>query len=177
VTDAPGDGAPRPRLLLRFGLLFPLIAGGTLLAVSYVPFLERARDGASEAVLATSAALFPLVGYDVRRDPAKPRVLRAADGHGVTIAQECDALPPLVLFLAAVLVSPVAGRKRLVFGLAGAAAIFLLNQVRVGHLLWLSQEDPDAFRTAHEAWWPAGLVLFAGGMFLVWARRNATRAP
>ena len=151
----------RPRLLLRFGVALPVLAGALLWAA----------EAAATAVAA--GHLLPLAGYDVRREG---RILRAADGHGVKVGIDCDAVPVALLFLAAVAVSPVPWRRRVLFAPAGIAALFLLNQARIGHLLWISNRDPAAFHAAHEAWWPAGLVLAAGAMFLVWARREARAA-
>ena len=151
----------RPRLLLRFGVALPVLAGALLWAAEAAPAAVAAGH------------LLPLAGYDVRREG---RILRAADGHGVKVGIDCDAVPVALLFLAAVAVSPVPWRRRVLFAPAGIAALFLLNQARIGHLLWISNRDPAAFHAAHEAWWPAGLVLAAGAMFLVWARREARAA-
>ena len=147
------------------------------LAGAAVVILGRHFGQSSWEYLDASVLLMPLVGYEVRRDARDARVLRAADGHGVRIAPECDGMPPVLLFLAAVLVSPVPWRRRLLFGALGSLGILLLNQVRIGHLLWLSDRSPDVFHDAHEAWWPTGLVAAAGVMFLLWARRNASPAP
>jgi exosortase/archaeosortase family protein len=168
--------AGRRRLALRFGVLFPLLAGGLLLAATFLPWASAARERLADGVAATAGVLFPLVGYEVRRDGPRGRILRAADGHGVKVGTECDALAPMLILAAAVAVSPVAWRRKATFLVPGLVGIALLNQVRIGHLLWLSQENPDLFRRAHESWWPAGLVLAAAGLFLVWARRRATPA-
>jgi len=171
VSEAPARAGPR--VALRFGLGLPLVAASMIGAMLYLGPVVAARDRLLDGTVTAATVLMPLVGYEVRRDARDARVLRAADGHGVRIAPECDGLPAVVLFLAAVVVSPVAWRRRLGFGVLGTLALLLLNQVRIGHLLWLSDRAPDVFHDAHEAWWPAGLVAAGGLMFLLWARRNA----
>ncbi len=163
----------RPRLLLRFGVALPVLAGALLWAAEAAPGAVDLRESVADATAVAAGHLLPLAGYDVRREG---RILRAADGHGVKVGIDCDAVPVALLFLAAVAVSPVPWRRRVLFAPAGIAALFLLNQARIGHLLWISNRDPAAFHAAHEAWWPAGLVLAAGAMFLVWARREARAA-
>lgn len=171
MSAAPVRGAPR--LGLRFGLAFPLVAASLLGALLFVGPVVATRERVVDGTVTAATVLMPLVGYEVRRDARDPRVLRAADGHGVRIAPECDGLPAVLIFLAAVAVSPVPWRRRVLFGSLGSLALLLLNQVRIGHLLWLSDRAPDAFHDAHEAWWPTGLVAAAGLLYLVWARCSA----
>ena len=166
----------RRGLLLRFGVGFPLLVAAALLAASYLEPVRRAREAWIDGVAAVADASFGVAGYPVRRDGRDRRILRAADGHGVRLAKDCDGLPPILIFLAAVAVSPVAGRRRLAFATLGTAVLYAANLVRIGHLLWLSDRDPEAFRAAHEGGWPAGLLALAGALYLVWARR-ATASP
>ncbi len=136
-----------------------------------MPGAEGVRVAVADGTAVAAAKLLPLVGYAVHPDPADRSVLRAADGHGVRVGTDCDGLSVLILFVSAVAVSPVPLGKRALFAVLGAIGILLANQVRIGHLLWLSNRDPDAFRTAHETWWPAGLLGAAALAFLLWARR------
>lgn len=167
MSFAPG----RRGLALRFCVALPLVAGGALVVASYVDVARRARDAWIDGIAAVADAGFDAVGYPVRRDGPDRRILRAADGHGVRLAKDCDGVPTMLVFVAAVAVSPVAARRRVAFALAGAAVLYLANLARIGHLLWLSDRAPETFRAAHEGGWPAALLLLASAMYLLWARR------
>ena len=158
-------------LALRFGLAFPLLAGGLLVAATFAGPVLRLRESLVDATLWVSARLFPLLGWAVRPDARDARVLRAPDGHGVRLAPECDGLVPVLLLTAAALVTPTRWSRRLGFAAAGSTALLLLNQARIAHLLSISDRDPDGFRFAHESAWPAGLTVAALALYALWASR------
>jgi exosortase/archaeosortase family protein len=160
-------------LALRFGVLFPVLAAALLSAAAWLPWIRPARDALVRGTAATAGALLPLTGWAVERDGLR---LRAEGGRGVLVARDCDALAAMLLFVAAVAVTPAPIGRRVVFAASGVLCLFLLNQARIGHLLWLSGGDVDGFRRAHEAWWPAALFLAAGGLFLLFAARAARPA-
>lgn len=159
-------------LALRFGVALPLLAGSLIAAFAYVGLLQPVRDGVVRATAASAGALLPLVGFEVQRSG---HTLRADGERAVQVVKDCDGLPSMLLLLAAIAVTPTTWRRKVAFGAIGVVALFVVNQVRVGHLLHLSAGNQEAFRNAHETWWPAGLVLFAGALFLLWAARQVPR--
>jgi exosortase/archaeosortase family protein len=163
----------RRALALRFGLAFPALSGGLLAAAAWLPWLRPARDALVVATAGAAGHLLPLLGWDVTRDGTR---LLAPGGHGVEVVRDCDALSPMLVLLAALAVTPAPRAARFGFALFGMASLFLLNQVRIGHLLWLSAGDVETFRRAHEVYWPAGLLVFAGGLFLLFAARAGRAA-
>ncbi len=172
---SPEQRAPPPgrRLALRFGLALPLLGGGLIALFAYAPALQSVREGIVHGTAATAGGLLPLSGWDVER---RGHTLHAPGDRAVEVVKDCDGLPVMLLFFAAVLVTPTAWRRKIVFAGIGLGLLFLVNQVRLGHLLYLSSGSPGSFRAAHETWWPAGLLLSAGGLYLLWAARQVPRA-
>jgi len=172
VSDAAA-AVSRRSLALRFGVLLPLLGGGLMAAAAYAQPLQPLRARLVHATAVSAGVLLPLTGWDVTRDG---HALKAPGDRAVEVVKDCDGLSAMLLFLAAVLVTPATWKRKLVFGGIGLAALFLVNQVRIGHLLHLSGGNQQTFRSAHETWWPAALVLVAAALFLLWAGKQASRA-
>jgi exosortase/archaeosortase family protein len=99
-----------------------------------------------------------------------------ADDHSVigrrfTIQVErgCDAIEPTILFLAAVLASPVAWRKKIPGLIVGALALAVINIVRLATLYLTGIYWPAAFEVMHVDVWQAIFIFLALLFWVVWA--------
>lgn len=160
--------AAAPRLALRYAVLFPLLAGGLLWLSSDVAWVRPAREVWLQATAAATGWVGEVVGLVGRRDGL---TLFHPGGQAIRIVQGCDAVPTLALFVAAVLVAPVAPRPKATFALLGLVALTALNVARLLHLLHLRGAGATSFQSAHEMWWPLVLFAAAGLLYLAWAAR------
>lgn len=166
--------ATAPRLALRYAVAFPALAGLLLWATSDVALLAPARAVWLDATAALAAFAGQALGLVARQDGL---VLFHPDGGAIRIVQGCDALPTILVFLAAVIVAPAPWRPKVLVALLGAGALTLLNTGRLLHLLSLRMGDITTFRTAHETLWPVVLFAAAGALYLAWGHRMARRRP
>ena len=86
----------------------------------------------------------------------------------IEIIGECTALYPAVVFVAAVLASPVARKAKLGGVLLGLPAIGLMNTVRLLSLCYICRYHPAFFAMAHEVVWQSLLVFLTALLWLVW---------
>jgi exosortase H (IPTLxxWG-CTERM-specific) len=98
-------------------------------------------------------------------------------GFAVNIENGCNGLETALLFVSAVLAFPAPWRARLLGGLAGLAAIQLVNLVRVVSLFWIGRHYPVFFRSSHTVIWQSAVVLFGVVLFFLWAARQPRQTP
>ena len=122
-----------------------------VLTVQPAAFLARALSG-DPSVIAE--------GSHIRSQQAVINVLFGCDGTDVAL-----------LLLAALLVSPLRWRYRLLGMLAGLALVFVLNQLRVVGLFLALRTEPNWFGPLHSMLAPMLLVLGLGIFYLLWLRR------
>jgi exosortase/archaeosortase family protein len=91
------------------------------------------------------------------------------------IAAECTAVTPMIVFTAATLALPSPLVAKLKGLLIGAVALYLVNLLRIGSLYALGVAAPELVEFAHLVVWQAALVVFAVGLWLMWA--GGARAP
>lgn len=119
------------------------------------------------ALASMSARLLRVLGQEV-----------AAEGIAVygrrfsfTILTECDAVEPVLFFLAGVSAYPMAWRRRLLGAAIGGVALLAVNQLRIVSLYFAGVHWPSAFRVLHEGVWQTAMVLFAFAAWLLVVRR------
>jgi exosortase/archaeosortase family protein len=163
------DPASLRREQARFVIGFVVIAG-VLLGLYAFPYAEL---GLPETwFTAYLSAYARLVGGLLRIFEPGVRVEDTVitGRYSLRIVKTCDAMDANILFAAAVLA--VAGswsRKSIALGL-GLVALVSLNIIRICSLYYAGIFAPYAFAVLHEEIWPAVLVAFAAGEFLLWAR-------
>ncbi|MBI4718087.1 MAG: archaeosortase/exosortase family protein [Planctomycetes bacterium] len=157
-------------LLTLLLVLCEIIASGTLVHDRAVPAYQR-------LCARMSAAAMRVFGEDATVSDCtimSPRFI-------VDIKRGCDAVQPTVLFVSAVLASPVAWWTKLPGILAGLAFLVIMNQVRVISLFYIGAFCSHAvFDIMHHDVWQAAFILLsvlAWGLWAVWAVRVTRTAP
>ncbi len=181
-TDAaPGTVRPRTqRPVLRFLLIF-----GGLMVLFYVVFLLP-----PDQFPTVGHGFTAYLGFYARMSGA---VLTAL-GHRITVSGQtiaspeytvrvvrgCDAMEATVLFIAAVLASPVALRFKLPALLGGILLLGVINLTRIVSLFYVGIHFPRWFDTVHFVVWQPVFILLAVCLWLIWAtwakRRMRTHA-
>lgn len=103
------------------------------------------------------------------------RVL-SGPGCALRIERGCDAIHPSVLFIAAVLASPVALWTKWPGILVGTAALMGTNLVRILSLFFIQRHAPSVFELMHVEVWQALFIFLAVLFWAIWAvwARNKT---
>jgi exosortase/archaeosortase family protein len=108
----------------------------------------------------------------------------AADGArlvgeaaALNVLPGCEGSDAMLLVAAAVLVAPRSGGQRLLGLLLLGAAVFALNQARLGGLLWALAEDRALFEQLHTLWLPLALVGASVGLVVLWLQATAPAKP
>jgi exosortase/archaeosortase family protein len=97
--------------------------------------------------------------------------LLTIDGFAMEIVSECTALQFLTIFVAAVISYPGKSiRARVIGALAGPAALFVLNAVRITFLGLVGAHAPGLFTFLHIYLWQGSFVLFVVAAWVVWVR-------
>lgn len=181
-SDRPAPTAPLPGLRLagrparRFIAVFALSAA-VLLALYYAPSAPG------------SAPSRWLTGYLDGYASVAGFCLRLADRtvtvqgndilgrHALTVAKTCDAMDVTILFVCAALAWPGPWRRRLAAAAAGAAALFVVNVVRICSLYYVGIYFPGSFGLVHLELWPMGVLAAGVLLFLVAARWMGRAEP
>ncbi len=147
-------------------LLFAILMGA-FYAV-YLPFSgEEGIFGDYLALIArASGIILNLVGQDITIDGTGVDTR----GFGMEIVRGCDGVEATALFASAVLASPVALRARLVFMLAGTAALVLINIFRNVTIFLVGVYFPAAVDRIHFEAWPGVMIVLVLVSWLIWAR-------
>lgn len=95
----------------------------------------------------------------------------------VNIKQGCDALQPTILFVSAVLASPVGFMSKLPGLLAGFSFLMFLNLTRVISLFYIGIYWNSAFETMHHDVWQALFIIFSIAAWAIWAVWAVKRTP
>lgn len=121
------------------------------------------RPAAWLARIASGDASIVAAGSHIRSDRASINVLYGCEGTDV-----------LMLLLAALLVTPIAWRARLLGLLAGTLFVFAVNQARVLALFFALRSHPAWFGPLHGLVAPLFVVAAVAAFFLAWLRLSAT---
>lgn len=99
-----------------------------------------------------------------------------SDHFAMEIVRGCDAIEPVAVFAAAVLASPVVVSRKLSGIFVGAAALLLINLLRLVSLFFVGAYYRKMFDVLHESVWQAAFVLLALVFWAIWVQW-ATRSP
>ncbi len=89
----------------------------------------------------------------------------------LSIERGCDAIHPSLLFISAVLASPVAFRKKLLGMLIGTVVLMFINLIRILSLYYVQWLYPAAFDMMHLEVWQFLFIVLALVFWVIWARR------
>ena len=93
-----------------------------------------------------------------------------ADGFVAVVAAECTAIELILVFSAAVLVSPVSLKARLWALALGVSALCALNLVRIVSLMLVGAGFPEYFEMAHLKVGQTAMAVATLAMWLLWLR-------
>jgi len=107
-----------------------------------------------------------LVGSHVRVEGTY--IMSNSPQFTLQIIRGCDAIEPIAIFLAAVLVSPVRITSRLVGAIAGSLILILVNWFRLVMLFFVGMYWRSLFDLLHETIWQAIFVALAIVLWALW---------
>jgi exosortase/archaeosortase family protein len=175
VRPAPGQqGALRckwlfgSRPMLRFAFLYLL----QLAAFNVLFFLVIIHSSFFHAYMNLNARvsgwLLSLIGQEgVRVDGS----LLVCDLCRLNIAQGCDGLQALAIFLAGIVAFPVPWRRKVSGLVIGALFLLVLNIARIISLCFAMAFKPEFFETLHMAIWQPVFILLALLCWFIWVTR------
>ena len=157
--------------IFRFVLLLAVFMGIANIALT----TDRVRHGLIPEYLRgwahISGSVLRMLGEDARVVGSAVSSSR----FSVDIKRGCDAVQPTVLFISAVLASPVAVLSKVPGLLIGFFFLMAMNLVRVISLFYIGIYFPSAFNTAHHDVWQAVFIILsilAWALWAIWAVRK-----
>ena len=153
------------KLALRVG-----VVGASLIVASGIAIGTIEAPGVDDLAIALSrvaALTIGLFGIPASLDGA----VISADGFVAVVAAQCTAIELILVYSAAVLVTPVNLAARMWALALGVLGICVLNLVRVVSLLVVGIVFPGHFDMAHLFVWQVGMAAVALAMWLVWYGR------
>jgi len=172
VEDAAAIRRRKNRESMRLVVLFVLFIGA-LFAIRWIPFTDRAIfEPFTRFVAWTSHGVIRLLGEDT----ALEGVDVIGDGVAISIREECNAIPAIFIYFAAVLAFPAPWKKKVLGLVLGFPAIFAVNTVRVVTLYFAAKHlSRDVFEALHLYVWQALVIIFAIFLWIYWADRAVPR--
>lgn len=170
ASDAPAPN-PRRRQVVFLVLFAVLLAGGfTLISLNWVN--DHVVVPFTAGVARASGVALQLIGQDVTLDGT---ILRGPR-FSVNIANGCNGVETMLIFMAAVLAFPASWRSRLAGLGIGLVAIQGINLVRVVALYLTGAYLPSLFDASHTVIWQTLVILSGVLLWLLWAGRFALPA-
>lgn len=160
------------RPIFQFVGLFVLLLVGFYL-LTFFPFMNKGFLPYNLKLNARmSAAVLNLLGEGATADGTMVYSPR----NSVDIHHGCDAIEPLVLFIAAVLAFPARFLLKLPGLLFGTIVLSLINLFRIVTLFYTGIHFKQSFEFMHEDVWQSLFVLLSLVLWILWAWW-ATRLP
>lgn len=131
------------------------------------PVDERAMPRYMEGWATVSAATLRVMGIDAKTNGTS--IYSSEPRFSVNIKKGCDAVQPMVLFIMAVLASPVLWKTKWMGLLAGIAFLMVMNLVRVISLYYTGIYWESAFEIMHHDVWQTLFVILSILAWLFWA--------
>jgi exosortase H (IPTLxxWG-CTERM-specific) len=171
AAQAEEAGAPpRQNRMVRFLVLFPIFLTVGFCAL-LIPFLHPAVTAFTRGLVEVSAIVIRLFGGHAA---AQQVILRnPSNGFAMEVLDGCNGDDVVVLLWAAILAYPASWLQKGKGLLAGTAAIYLINFLRIISLFYLGQYNTRWFEFAHLYVWESVFVLLTLTIFWMWVRRMA----
>ena len=139
-----------------------IAAGGVIAGTVNIPGVDALARG-----LAYMAGIaLGMLGVPASLDGA----VINADGFAAVVVAECTAIELILVFSAAVLVSPVSLKARLWALALGVSALCALNLVRIVSLMLVGAGFPEYFEMAHLKVGQTAMAVATLAMWLLWLR-------
>lgn len=138
----------------------PLPAGGAAQRLR-----QSVIDAQRSVIAICAAALLRVSGEPAMASGAT----LSSPRYALSLGEGCDAIPPAILIVAAVLAMPVGWRQRAAGIVCLFAGLQAVNILRVVTLFWVGILRPVWFNTMHLNIWPVVIVLLSVGGWMLWA--------
>ena len=149
-----------------FALLLGVIAAGITALTGHDGVMARYQGG----IAAISCRLINIFGG---RAAVQGNVIHSSGSFALSVVTACTGLFITGVFIVAVLAFPATFLAKLLGVFSGAAAIFLINIVRLGSLFYVGVHFPDLFEQMHLLIWQSLIIVFALFLWLLWVRMAA----
>ena len=159
-----------PRFLLVFSGLLALAFGLELTPWVQAWLVVPWTDG----VARVSGALMRM--FDASITTTGNVIATTRGAFAVAIEAGCNGVEAMLVLAAAMLAFPASWHHRLAGIVVGAAAVQLLNVVRVVSLFYLGQWNQQVFEWAHLYVWQALIMLDVLIVWVIWVRIAGGRA-
>jgi exosortase H (IPTLxxWG-CTERM-specific) len=170
AAPAEESSAPPKNRMLRFLVLFPIF-----LVVGFcgllVPFVHPAVTAFTRGLVEVSAMVIRLFGGSAAAHQVT--LQNPSNGFAMEVLDGCNGDDVAVLLWAAILAYPASWRQKGQGLLAGTAAIYVINFLRIISLFYLGQYNREWFEFAHLYVWESVFVLLTLTIFWMWVRRMA----
>jgi len=173
ASDGDDDQPPRRRLRpeVRFLITFILVLAASFAFLAWKPVNDKVIEPFTGQIAKASGIALRALGQDVTRTGTMLRSPRFA----VNIRNGCNGVEAMVILLAAIVAFPASWKARLLGLAGGAAAIQIVNLVRVVALFLTGAYLPRFFDTSHTVVWQTLVILSAVLIWILWARRVTPR--
>jgi exosortase/archaeosortase family protein len=165
------------RTVARFLFTFALVIAAYYLLSGTAAFRDRFFPWYLELNARGAARLLALIGQGTKVSDN----LVYSNRFSFTVQRGCDAVEPTVLFLAAVMASPVTWRLRAVGLLSGMTLLAAINLLRLVSLFLTGVYWEAAFHVMHVDVWQAIFIFLALLFWVLWAlwavKRKAVATP
>jgi exosortase H (IPTLxxWG-CTERM-specific) len=155
----------RPQVL--FLVKFFVILLAAYLLIAWNPVNDHAIVPFTSAIAHASGALLRLFGEPVTVNGT----ILGSPLFAVNINNGCNGVEAMLILLASIVAFPASLRARAIGLVLGAAAVQLLNLVRILTLFWIGAHHPRLFDAFHTAVWQIIVILSAVIFFLIWSSR------
>jgi len=87
------------------------------------------------------------------------------------VSAECTSFVPTAVLISGVFAWPSDRREKIIGIVAGTAALFVINLIRIITLLYVETSFPDFLDIAHYFIWQTLIVIIALGLWLFWVEK------
>ncbi len=173
-TPAPRGGFFRRNWdSIRICLLFGLFLGGLWALRWWGPVDQNVIQPFTHFVAFVSEKILDVLGFETTRDGIKVTM----SDLSLEIMEECNGVPALLIYLAAVLAHSAGFSQKVLGVLIGVPAIFIVNEVRIISLFFARKYlSFGAFEMLHVYVWQTIIIIFSLLLWLYWAERVVRRA-
>ncbi len=177
---APGDrsGSVGGRAVVLKAIVIFVVLLGAYYVVEYAflldgEFLQSYLSLIASVTGAILNLLGNVLGFEVLVDGRWVLMKKGAvigRSFGVEIVHGCDAIEPTVAYLAALLASPVAFRKKVPGILVGVPALLIINLFRIVSLFLVGVYYRKALDVMHYDLWQAAFIVLAIVAWAIWVQ-------
>lgn len=157
-------GGKRP--ILRFVFLFTVTVAFLAFLTTTAPADQSLWPAYTHWNAAASGTILTWLGQPTSVAGAMLR----SPGCAIVVARGCDAVHPSILFLSAVIASPVRVRRKIVGTIVGIGVLLALNLVRIVSLFFIKLHAPSLFDVFHTEIWQFAFIVLAIAGWVIWAR-------